>query len=160
MFETPWHLFKWYSHMATSIPQPERKWEYKFYREMFTLLCAPEHLGKPQVFLLCEEKSQRKDISLMHLWTLTLWTLNPYYFIKCSTNNTRKKSSANKKGHFECVVERHRQILKNISWNHPERKVFQKEDHPKRTRNQHVSERVMTARVSPGLKTPFSFNTT
>lgn len=121
--------------MGTSIPQPERKWEYKFYREMFTLLCAPYHLGKPQVFLLCDEKSQRNDTCkcISALWILTI-SLDVVQIIQ------GKKAMLTKKEHFEDVIERHRQILKITSVNHPERKVFQKENHPKRTRNQHTSE--------------------
>lgn len=155
MFGTPWHLFKWYSHMATSIPQPERKWEYKFYRECLHFSVFPNTWEKTRGFVFVKinlkERIYSKCISVV--WILTI-LLDVVQIIQ------EKNNANNNKKHFECVFERHRKRLKNTFWNHPERKMFQKENYPKRTRNQHVSERVMTAKVSSGLRTPSSFNIT
>lgn len=138
--------------MATSIPQPERKWEQKFYRECLHFSVFPNTWKNPKFFCFVHKiliVNNSKCTSALWIYTILLDAVQ-----------YKKKAILTKKRHFEYVFERHMQRLKRIFWNYPKRKMFQEENYLKRTRDQHASEMVTTAKVFSGLKTPSSFNIT
>lgn len=87
-----------------------------------------------------------------------LCALNLYHFVRCSTNNTRKKTMLTKKRHFECVFERHMQWLKRTFRNYTkrkmsqEKKLSQKNKRPACIRDGHDSKGVLRTENTPFIQ--------
>lgn len=80
--------------MATSIPQPERKWEYKFYRECLHFSVFPNTWEKPRVFVFVKKNLKERIYSkcISVVWILTI-LLDVVQIIQEKNNANKKKKS-------------------------------------------------------------------